>query len=109
MSSRAGGRRCARCQRERECDLKLKRVLVLVKLLQQARGPAVLLPTGYPTTTGEDVCFGVGMGMLGLRVQDGDLYVALTKRTLRGPVPRGSLRRLYACRLHRARGGPGRR
>lgn len=98
--------KCADCQRERECDQKLARVCVLVRLLQKAGDPVVVLPTNYPTTTEADICFGVGVGMLGLRVENGNLCVTLPDGASADPSAREAARLRYACNAHRARGAP---
>jgi len=98
-------RTCTACKKERECDLKLKRAYVFVKLLQKTKKPIIVLPTDYFTTTEADICFGVGMGILSVRVESGDLYIDLPKKHASNKSNTyETLRKQYTCKIHHTKG-----
>lgn len=92
---------CTECTKEHECDLKLKRAYVFVKLLQKIKKPVIVLPTDYPTTTEADICFGVGIGILSVKIENGDLCVDLPKQNTGKKLSTyETLRKQYTCKIH---------
>jgi len=99
---------CAACKKERDCDLRLKRSYVFVKLLQKIKKPIIVLPTDYPTTTEADICFGVGLGILSVKVKNGDLYVGLPmNNTNKKFNTYETLRKQYTCKTHHTKNNVG--
>lgn len=104
MNSKDSKHTCVECIKEHECNLRLKRAYVFVKLLQKVKKPIIVLPTDYPTTTEADICFGVGMGILSVRVENGDLYVDLPRKNTNKLNTFETLRKQHACKIHHMTG-----
>lgn len=74
---------------------------MFVKLLEKIKKPVIVLPTDYSTTTEADICFGVGIGILSVKVENGDLYVDLPKKNKNRKFNTyETLRKQYTCKTH---------
>lgn len=71
---------------------------MLVKLLQTTKNPVMILPTDYCTTTEADICYGVGVGIIDVKVIKGDLYIQLPKKD--ASYTYKMLRQQHACKIH---------